>query len=95
MPVEKDGKLTWEVRFTKTGEKDKVDLIQKRKDQGEIAYNQNYLLVGYAGGESVIKRSYIKYERIADKKAFDRIIIGVDPSYSEKKLSDNFAIVVT
>lgn len=94
-PVEKAGVLTWPERFTKTREKGKIDLQEKRKTQGEIAYNQNFLLIGYAGGDSIIKRHYIKYERIADKRDFERIIIGIDPSYSEKTQSDNFAIVVT
>lgn len=95
MPVEKDGVITWAERFTKTREPGKIDLVQKRKDQGEIAYNQNYLLIGYAGGDSIIKRNYIRFERVADKKAFERVIIGIDPAYSQKNLSDNFAIVVT
>jgi len=64
-------------------------------DQGEIAYNQNFLLIGYLGGQSIIKRSYIHYERPPDKKQFERIIIGVDPSYSEKTTSDAFAISVS
>lgn len=68
VPVEKEGKITWPDRFTKTKEPGKIDLLQRRKDQGEIAYNQNYLLIGYAGGDSIIKRHYIRFERVLDKK---------------------------
>jgi len=94
-PVERDGVITWADRFTKTREPGKIDLVQKRKDQGEIAYNQNFLLIGYAGGDSIIKRNYIRFERVINKKDFERVIIGIDPAYSTKNLSDDFAIVVT
>lgn len=89
------GDITWKARFTDSGEEGKIDLLQKRKDQGEIAYNQNFLLIGFSGENAIIKLNYIHYEVPPARDQFDRVVIGVDPAYSEKKLSDFFAITVT
>lgn len=78
-------KITWD-RFTH-------EKLEKRKQLlGEISYNQNYLLIPYSWGDTIIKRHHIQYR---DEKDFDRIVIGVDPAISEKTKSDKFAIVVT
>lgn len=48
------------------------------------------LLIPASEGDTVIQRHFIKYGDIVPK----RIVIGVDPAFSKKTLSDNFAIVV-
>lgn len=59
---------------------------------GEISFNQNMLLVPYAGGDSIVKRHQILYKTY---DTWDKIIIGVDPAISENSRSDDFGIVVT
>lgn len=43
-------------------------------------------------GDTVIKREFVRY---GETELADRVVIGVDPAFSEKSFSDNFAIVVT
>jgi predicted phage terminase large subunit-like protein len=69
------------------------DLEKIKAQQGEIAFNQNYLLIPFSWGDTLVKRSQIKYWVHQGK--FDRISIWVDPAISEKTRSDAFAITVT
>lgn len=84
--IVEDGKITWSERYTPE------DIADKRSLLGEISFNQNMLLVPYSGGDSIIKRHYIRYGRCDH---FDKIVIGADPAISERTMADNFGIVVT
>lgn len=67
--------------------------IKEFKEEWEISFNQNYLLIPYLVWDAIIKRHQIKYaEYLPD---FKSIVIAVDPAISEKTKSDSFAIVVT
>lgn len=84
--VIEDWQITWS-RFTEEG-------LQKRKDLlGEISFNQNYLLIPFSWGETIIKRHQIKY--FNHSQEYESIYIWIDPAISEKTKSDPFAITVT
>lgn len=68
----------------------KISLETLERAQGSTAYAQNFLLVPAADGGTVIRRDQIRYGYIE----CTRIVIGVDPAFSTKNLSDNFAIAV-
>jgi hypothetical protein len=68
------------------------DILKKKKNAGQIAFNQNYLLIPYLGGQAIIQRDWIYYAPMPNK--FDRIVIGVDPSISKADYADMFGICV-
>jgi hypothetical protein len=73
--------------------KQKISLESKKRDLGEISYNQNYLLKAFKEWDKLIKDEYIKtYE---EDIPFDYIEVGVDPAFSEKTKSDAFSITIT
>jgi len=67
-------------------------LKEFKEDQGEIAFNQNYLLIPYVDWQVIIWREYIQYVDILPPKL--EYYIWIDPAISEKETSDAFAIVV-
>lgn len=81
-----DGKITWS-RFTEKSLKKRKDLLW------EISYNQNYLLIPFSWGETIIKRHQIQY--FNNTQSYDNIYIWIDPAISQKTKSDPFAITVT
>lgn len=89
-----DGEIAWKDRYCETDEEaiitGKTSIESKRRLQGSTGFAQNMLLIPASDGDTVIKRHFIQY---GDVQAV-RIVIGVDPAFSEKTLSDNFAIVV-
>lgn len=68
------------------------EVIEKLKSDWTTSFNQNYLLKPYIWGESIIKRHYIKYWV---SETYEKVVIWIDPSISEKKLSDNFGVTIT
>ena len=81
-----NGIITWSERFS-------FEDLKKRKNMlWEISYNQNYLLIPFAWGDTIIKREQIKYYDYDVN--FDNIVISVDPAISEKTKTDSFAIVI-
>lgn len=68
------------------------DVLQKKKNSGQIAFNQNYLLIPYMGGQAIIQREWIKY--VPKPEEYSKIVIGVDPSISKNDYADMFGIVV-
>lgn len=67
--------------------------VEEFKEEWEISFNQNCLLIPYSEWDAIIRRHQIKY--IDELPNFDYISIWVDPAISEKTKSDPFAIVVT
>jgi predicted phage terminase large subunit-like protein len=81
-----NGEITWDYYNDE-------NIEELKKQQWEIAFNQNYLLIPFSWWDTIIKRDQIKYYR--DIKIFDKIIIWIDPAISEKTHSDSFWIVIT
>lgn len=76
----------WSEEFTE-------DVVKQLEDDGEIAFNQNYMLKPYMSGQKIIKKSQILH---ASEWPDDSIIyIGIDPAFSLKTNSDSLAVVVT
>ena len=80
-----DGSIAWDF-FTH----EKIEKI--RSNEWEIAFSQNYLLVPYVGGETIIKREQIHW--ISEIPKLTAVTIGIDPASSTRNFSDSFAIVV-
>ena len=80
-----DGSIAWDF-FTS----EKIEKI--RSNEWEIAFSQNYLLVPYVGGETIIKREQIHW--ISEIPKLTAVTIGIDPASSTRNFSDSFAIVV-
>ena len=78
--------ITWKRRYTLE------DVNQKKKNSGQIAFNQNYLLIPYMGGQAIIQREWIHYKPMPER--IRKIVIGVDPSISKNDYADMFGIVV-
>ncbi len=85
-PLIEDWKIVWEA-FTW----EKIEEL--RKEQWEIAFNQNYLLIPYVDWQIIIWREYIQYYDVLPPKL--EYYIGIDPAISEKETSDDFAIVIS
>lgn len=71
----------------------RVSLDSERRDMGEIAYNQNYMLVPYNGTDAIVQREWIRY--YSNLPELDYIQVGVDPASSEKTHTDRCGIIVT
>jgi len=82
-----DWQITWDY-FTES------DIERLKKEQGTIAFNQNYLLIPFSWWETIIKRSNIKYFDYNIINKFDRVVLWIDPAISEKETSDDFWICV-
>lgn len=81
------GKNVWPEVFTE-------DIIANLKaDEGVIGWNQNYLLIPYMSGQTIIGRQYIKTVDRYPKMA--RIVMGIDPSFSTRDGSDPIGICIT
>ena len=76
VPIIENGKITWPERYTLE------DLEKKKQNLWEISYNQNFLLIPYSWGDTIIKREQIKY-RDTTEMTFDYIQIGTDPAISD------------
>lgn len=105
IPIRKKWKIAWG-RFVATDkeaeEKNKnltnprekfISLQKKREDQGSIWFNQNFNLIAYKSGQTIIGKTYIKYWYDRPDKV--RTVMGIDPAYSEKTISDPIGITVT
>jgi len=74
------------------------DVVATIKDDGDISFNQNYLLIPYKGGQSIISRSQIQMtDKVPDSTDEMKVqyVIGVDPAFSLKTNSDSVGIVVS
>jgi len=85
--IYEDGRNAWPEEFTE-------DIIEKiLEDEGQTSFNQNYKLIPYVDGQSIIPRSLIK---TTDRyPTWCRITIGIDPAFSLKTQSDAIGICVT
>jgi hypothetical protein len=83
--LNKLGEIIW--RYTKK------TLAKIRKKQGEIAFGQNMLLIPYRTGQKIFRREWFNWKDKTD--GFFKIVMGVDPSTSEKGGADPLGIVVT
>ncbi len=105
IPIRIKWKITWD-RFVATDkiaeEKNKniadpresfISLEKTRRDQWSIWFWQNYNLVAYVNGQKIINKWNIKYWY--DMPENCRIVIWIDPAFSEKTLSDSIWIVAT
>lgn len=68
-------------------------VMEKIKSDGTTSYNANYLGVPMADGESIVKRSGIRYADTAPEGC--RVVGGIDPAFSEKTTSDPMAFTIT
>lgn len=84
-PLFIDGECVWPEVFTAT-------VIEKLRNDGELAFNQNYLLIPYADGQTIIKRTSIKYAEKAPDGG--RVVFGIDPAFSEKTNSDAMGLSI-
>lgn len=91
---DEDGNIVWPERYVETDAEaeltGKTSLEAKKAKAGSTAFAQNFLLVPATDEGSVIRREHIRY----GYHECDRIVIGVDPAFSKKSLSDAFAISV-
>ncbi|PZM86477.1 hypothetical protein DLH72_00845 [Candidatus Gracilibacteria bacterium] len=105
IPIRQKGKITWD-RFVATDkeakEKNKnisdpreffISLESRRRLQGTIGFNQNYNLIPYKKGQKVISLSMIQYYQNLPKNY--KIVIGIDPAFSEKTNTDPIGITIT
>lgn len=69
------------------------DVVNTIKDDWEVSYNQNYLLIAYKDGQSIIKRSQIQV--LDNEPEWCKYVIGIDPAFSLKTNTDDLAIVIT
>ena len=105
IPIREKWKITWD-RFVATDkeaiEKNKnisdpreffISLESRRRLQGTIWFNQNYNLIPYIKGQRIISDSMIQYYQNLPKNY--KVVIGVDPAFSEKTGSDAIWITVT
>lgn len=105
IPIRQKWKIVWD-RFVATDkiaeEKNKkitnprekfISLETKRRLQWLIWYNQNYNLIPYIKGQRIISDSMIQYYQNLPKNY--KVVIGVDPAFSEKTGSDAIWITVT
>ena len=68
-------------------------ILYKKETQWDIAFAQNFLLIPYLWWQAIIKKAWIRCSEWLDE--YDRVMIGVDPSISQKTHSDPYAIVMT
>lgn len=105
VPIRQKWKITWD-RFVATDkeakEKNKnivnprefyVSIETKRRLQGTIWFNQNYNLIPYKKGQKIVSLSMIQYYQNLPKNY--KVVIWVDPAFSEKTNSDPIWITVT
>lgn len=69
------------------------EVVEKLKSDGLSSYNQNYLLIPRAEGETIIRRTSIKYASSCPDGA--RIVFGIDPAFSENTMSDSMGLAIT
>ncbi len=70
-----------------------ISLQSERDRLTASSFSQNYLLIPYLDGESIIKRHMVDYNYSPDGK--HKTIMGVDPAFSEKTTSDPVGIAIT
>lgn len=105
IPIRKKWKIMWN-RFVATDkeaeEKNKnildvrdkfISLETRRREQWAIWYNQNYNLIAYKKWQRIISDSMIKNYFSLPKNY--KIVIGIDPAFSEKTWTDPIWITVT
>lgn len=105
IPIRQKWKITWD-RFVATDkeakEKNKnisdpreffISLESRRRLQGTIGFNQNYNLIPYKKGQKVISLSMIQYYQNLPKNY--KIVIWIDPAFSEKTNTDPIWITIT
>jgi predicted phage terminase large subunit-like protein len=97
VPAEKDWKVTWD-RYTLKGDwkekivEWKISLVFKKFEFGETSYQQNFLLIAFQDGQTIIKQSDIKYARRPENC---KIVFGIDPAFSQKTNTDAMGFVMT
>jgi hypothetical protein len=69
------------------------EVIRKLKADGERSFAQNYLGIPFSGGDAIIKRTSIKY--INEMPAGAKMVIGIDPAFSEKTGTDGMGFALT
>lgn len=84
--IDESGDCVWPERFTN-------EVIDKLRSEGERAFGQNYLLIPFTWGDTIIKRTSIKYATTMPQGA--RMVIGIDPAFSEKTWTDEMGVAMT
>lgn len=105
IPIRKKWKILWS-RYVATDKeaeelnknikinKDKfISIESKRREQWSIWFNQNFNLIAYKKWQRIIKESDIKYYGTLPKN--HKIIIWIDPAFSEKTWSDAIGLTIT
>jgi phage terminase large subunit-like protein len=80
------GDCVWPDQFTE-------EVIANLKRDGERSFAQNYLGIPFSGGDTIIKRTSIKYADAMPSGA--RLVIGIDPAFSEKTGTDGMGFCLT
>lgn len=80
---DENGNIVWNY-FTE-------EKLEKLKSDGDIAFSQNYLLIPYVWGETIIKREHIHWTTEIPK--LTAVTIGIDPASSTRTFSDSFVMV--
>ena len=70
-----------------------ISLETLRRDQGSINFSQNFNLIAYKSWQAIISKTNIKYRYDRPQKVYT--VMGIDPAYSEKTLSDPIGIAIT
>jgi len=68
-------------------------VIANLKRDGERSFAQNYLGIPFSGGDTIIKRTSIKHADSMPSGA--RMVIGIDPAFSEKTGTDGMGVTMT
>lgn len=79
-----DGRNAWSVVFT-------PEVVENLKTT-PIAFQQNYELIPYKNGQTVIPRTSFRFAKAAPAGA--RIVFGIDPAFSEKTNTDAMGLAV-
>lgn len=80
-----DGRNAWPLIFTN-------EVVEGLRDEGQVAFQQNYELVPLRDGQSVIPRTSLRFAKQVPAGA--RIVFGVDPAFSEKTNTDSMALTI-
>ena len=73
-----------------------VSLEYLKIKEGSIWFWQNHLLVPYVDGSTIIRESMIKrYEVLPKKDSFSKIVMWIDPAFSEKTTADRIGVGIT
>lgn len=69
-----------------------IEYLKER--DGEIAFWQNHLLIPYIDWTTIIRKSMIRFIKDYPRRHI-KVVMGIDPAFSEKTHADSMAITIT